>query len=571
MSESFDEGQVHAWLSNLYGGTSGLINIVSTSNWAGRCFDDIDAATRYVAQLDKAAPQGIYARVTTLNQVPEKYSRGDVDHTKEFVGFWADLDIQGPGHKTTQLLPATMEDCLAIIDATGLPEPTEWIHSGGGMYPWWLLNEPSDLGPYGHQSQEYVELAANWQRVIELASQKLGYHYGAGVGDLTRVLRIPGTINRKVAEDPRRCEWRTDLSSSRPHDLGDLIDAMDTAMKRLEVKQVAAPQLSPKPASQYTGGERVGDAFNAATTWPQLLLADGASIFKDRGMGYVEWTRPGKDRRHGLSGTTGFKGSDVLKVHSDMWTPLVQGKTYDRYGYYVATKFNGDFTAATRQLAAEGFGTPGTRVTDPNHWTSWETGGSNVQECDFSGETGFTESDKPTDAELVERLEQKLAEKKAPVTAKPTYTFTDSGIADRMELRYGNEWRYCGARQRFGWLHWNGKVWETDRKGAVTNLIDQMVKEEYAKTHEEEDEKKRDALRRAIKPMLANSKQLGATASFARRWRIAIEPDELDFHRSKITCDNGVLDLDDMSFGDQTPPSWPRRSSASPMTPTRRR
>lgn len=559
MPQGFDEGQVHAWLSMLYADTEGFVNICSTGNWTGRNFRDIDAATAYVAHLDKSAPQGIYARVTTLREEPKQYSRGDVDLTHEFIGFWADLDITHPSHKWhlcpadgcpdagnpkhkenfVPLLPDT-ETCLLLIKESGLPEPTEWIHSGGGMYPWWLLREPiypatlEDLPPF-------IEMAANWQRVIKLTADKMGYHYGSGVGDLVRVLRIPGTVNRKDPEDVRPCEWRTDLGSAKLYDLSELTHAMDTALLQLEPPKVA-PQLAaapPKPQSQYEGGTAPGDAFNAGTTWYQLLLADGATIFKDRGIGYVEWTRPGKDKRDGMSATTGHMGSDVLKIFTDAWTGLDQGKTYSRFGYYAATRFNGDHRAAARHLAAEGWGERGQRKatnpgpSDPHGkiFTDWDV-----------AEAGFTEADKPTEADIKKGIEAQIA--KRPESR--TFTYTDSGFADRMAARDRGEWHCVNGKKDKTWLYWDDAIWREDKRTRVPAIMERLIQDEHLKLKIDEDEKGIAALR----PMLSNNHIMGAVSVFARREGIAAAADDFDRdeHRLKVTVDNGYYDLAAMEF-----------------------
>jgi putative DNA primase/helicase len=548
MTPAFDEGQVTAWLRNLYGETEGFLNIVSTGNWTGRFFNDIDQAVSYIRQLELRQPQGIYARATTLKSIPEEHHRGGIDHTSEFIGFWADLDITGPGHKTKLVLPSSIDECMAIVEVSGLPAPTEWVHSGGGMYPWWLLDQPQKLDPFGHHVQEYIELSANWQRVIELASEKLGYSYGAGVGDLSRVLRIPGTINRKVADAPTMCDWRVDLSTSQPYTFARLADACSAALRRLEKpKPVVTPGFSAPAAS--IPGNRPGDAFNAATSWPQMLEADGAQVFRDRGIGYVEWTRPGKDRRDGMSATTGYMGSDVLKVFTDSWPALRQGETYDRFGYYAATQHNGDIRQATKSLAALGYGEK--RIAEG--WvapSNWEFGSAAREAASERTEAGIE------DDELVTDVKAAFGAGTRGITAKPvpkqTFSYTESGMADRMQARHGNDWRYIASRQRFGWLRWNGKIWETDKKGAVTDLVDRLAQEEYAKAAdlELEDEKAADKLRAAIKPLLSNNKQLGTTALFARRPQISTAADELDAQKLKLTCENGVLDLATMTFGD---------------------
>lgn len=518
MIPEFDEAQTHGWLSNLYGETTGFINICSTGNWSGASFRDIDEAVDYIKRLDATRPQGIYARATTLRRKPKSGSRGSAEDSYEFVGFWADLDIAGPGHKTSKPLPASVDDCLAIVEASALPAPTEWIHSGGGMYPWWLLVKPES-----EDLDTISDLSARWQRVIELASEKLGFSYGSGVGDLTRVLRIPGTVNRKVPEAPVLAQWRTDLSISQPYEPRALAAALAYSEKQLQKpKPVQVPAPTPRAQTAATG-TMPGDAYNAATTWTQLLQADGAQIFEDSGTGYIEWTRPGKDRRRGMSATTGYMGADVLKVFSDAWLPLQQGETYSRFGYYAATRHNGDFSAAAKELSRLGYGERGQQV---QYW-------------DYDAE-------KPTVG--IESQTAEAAETAAPPpSSRPTYTLTDSGFADRLQARYGRHWRYIGTRDE--WMCWNGQVWELDSRGQVTNLVDELVREELERSAGVEDEKEREKTQRMLRAMQANTKQVGATKIFSRRPQIASDYTDFDTHRHMVTCGNGVINLTDMSFG----------------------
>lgn len=545
MTPAFDEGQVRAWLSTLYADTCGFINIVSTDNWAGRSFQDVDQAVSYVKYLDHQQVKGIYARATTLKSPLSSKERGGVDHTSEFVGFWADMDVQGPGHKTSKPLPADFADVTAIIEAAGLPVPTEWISSGGGFYPWWLLHQPATA----ESTLELIalsDLSAKLQRVIELASEKLGFSYGAGVGDLSRVLRIPGTVNRKVPDAPTMCEWMTEATTSQPYALEFLRTTIEGALLHLEPPKpvTPAPSFTAPSTAAYGGGERPGDAFNAATTWRQLLEADGAHMLRDRGA-YVEWVRPGKDARDGMSATTGYMGSDVLKVFTDAWPGLRQDETYDRFGYWAATRHNGNIKEATKDLGSRGYGEKRQQPQhDQNHWTAWEEASAEAL-CELpTTETMAAWSDE--DVPTPQQIDNGVAAVRA---RRQTFTFTDSGVADRMQARHGDDWRFVASRQKFGWLRWNGTVWETDKRGQVTNLIDQLVQEAYDATRDTEDEKERKALQAAIKPMLSNSKQLGATAVFARRPQVAVDSDELDADRNKVTCGNGVLDLSNMKFG----------------------
>lgn len=529
MDQAFDASQALAWLETLFGDTEGYINIVSTNNWAGKCFRSPEDCIPYITRLDAVGAKGIYARVTTLAEIPlpdedGNDRRGSAEETSEFIGFWADIDLAGPGHKTDKPLPATEADIAAIIEVAGLPTPTEWIHSGGGMYPWWLLNEPYKV--HGDVLADMKKVAADWQRLIELASESLGFSYGAGVGDLARVLRIPGTINRKIAKDPKLCTWRTELTTSSTYRLPDLLNAMNAGLARLTPQRPAPKPATIPTASAFSGGTRPGDAFNAATNWYDLLTADGAQLDSDRA-GYCEWVRPGKDRRDGMSATTGYMGSDVLKVFTDAWPGLRQGETYDRFGYYAWTRHNGNIAEAARALGALGYGEKGQR--EPvKPATAWEY--------------GLREDDAPAQAELIKGVTEKLTEKTA--VRQPTYTFTESGFADRMLARHGDDLRYISERKT--WLRWNGQVWESDRIGHVTNLVNSMVQEEFARAGEDDDPEKVDKAQRSLRPMLSNAKQVGAVALLGRQ--VGITTDDLNRQLRKITTTNGTLDLNDFSF-----------------------
>jgi len=109
---------------------------------------------------------------------------------------WADLDYDTVGHKKPAgpyPLPATEADARNLID--GMPQPTLMVHSGGGLYPFWILDKPILITDDNRGDIE--KLSDRWQNTISRRAEKLQVHYG-NVGDLPRVLRLPGSINRKA-------------------------------------------------------------------------------------------------------------------------------------------------------------------------------------------------------------------------------------------------------------------------------------------------------------------------------------------------------------------------------------
>jgi archaellum biogenesis ATPase FlaH len=97
------------------------------------------------------------------------------------------------------------------------------------------------------------------------------------------------------------------------------------------------------PASRYC----------AATTWPELLRADGWTQAHTDRTGETHWVRPGKDTREGTSATTGWQGKDILKVFTTSIPGLPAG-AYTRFGYTAAMHHNGDRSAFAKKLLQEG-------------------------------------------------------------------------------------------------------------------------------------------------------------------------------------------------------------------------
>lgn len=349
-----DLGQVHAWLNTLHGGTPGLINICSTGNWVGEHFTTdqpgINAATAYIARLDKQGRQGIYARVTTLRNAPAPGSRGHVNDSLSWPGFWADIDLAGPGHKTDKPLPPDVDTARQIVTAAGLPDPTMWVHSGGGLYPWWFLDQPHTIT--GEDLDDIATLTARWQHVIAAGSEQLGYHYGAGVGDLARVLRVPGTVNRKAGLS-RSC--RILESSGTTYRLDELaallysIDLPDTAPAKV---------MEPPPA-------RTTRTFASGTVGPFDALAEVCEwldLFEPQGLAYVGSERDGAQlwRRDGATSAYSIRAwPHVCVNHSEnLDLPVGAGHRLTHGKVFAWWHHHGNDSAAARDLRLAAAGSP---------------------------------------------------------------------------------------------------------------------------------------------------------------------------------------------------------------------
>lgn len=101
------------------------------------------------------------------------------------TSMWADVDY-GPGHKTT--VAPDLASARRILTRVALGVSL-LVNSGRGLHPYWLLAEPCT-------PPRAEELAKRWSSNIVAHADTLGWSCDS-VGDLARVLRVPGTYNHK--------------------------------------------------------------------------------------------------------------------------------------------------------------------------------------------------------------------------------------------------------------------------------------------------------------------------------------------------------------------------------------
>jgi hypothetical protein len=120
-------------------------------------------------------------------------------------------------------------------------------------------------------------------------------------------------------------------------------------LERKDDPPVAAPA---RPALGVTTPEddSPAAAFNASTTWDQLLTRDGWTLARTMGSGEQRWVRPGKSARDGISATVGHGRRDVLKVFTSSVPELRADEAYSRFGYEAAVRHHGDRSAFATHL-----------------------------------------------------------------------------------------------------------------------------------------------------------------------------------------------------------------------------
>jgi hypothetical protein len=332
-----------------------------------RC--DMSELLAYVDELNRAGAQGIYVRVTTVAADLEPGRRGGVDDSVELLGMWSDIDVAGPNHRPlpdgSLPLPPDTVSAIGIVTKSGLPDVSAWVHSGGGLYAFHLLDAPVDITDPKVRA-DVARMAEAWQAKLGEGAHVQGWHYGTGVSDLSRVLRLPGSLNRKQPEDPRLCKL-LDVEGPRysleqlakfvPASTGDakILD-FPTPPRMTSMLNHPAGSKTPRASTPTTDGPLSPfDDFEAKTSWSEILV--GWTLDRRRSRGRTQyWIRPGKRENEGHSATTGHADDrDRMYVFSDA-CGLEQNTPLTKPYVYAQLHHGGDLQAAAKALREQGFG-----------------------------------------------------------------------------------------------------------------------------------------------------------------------------------------------------------------------
>ncbi len=140
---------------------------------------------------EQSAARNVYYGVGLIRGNPS--GRGKARDVAAIGALWADIDLLGPGRET-KALPATVDDARRIFQR--LPHaPSVLVDSGHGLHAYWLLKEPWVFDTDAEREQA-ARLAKGWHGTVCAAAESLGWHL-ENLGDLARVLRLPGTLNHK--------------------------------------------------------------------------------------------------------------------------------------------------------------------------------------------------------------------------------------------------------------------------------------------------------------------------------------------------------------------------------------
>ena len=172
------------------------------------------------AQTLTANGMNVYTMVNSVDdrELTSSNTRGDINDITRLNALWADLDYKDSGISNEENARAVIDSISSIIGVN----PCAIVMSGHGLQPYWAVED----GQIDDYNRSHV---AGISRRFGMLIQKVAELYGGkvdNVSDLPRVLRAPGTINHKDAENP--VEVKVEFNDhTYPIELSQVIEALD--------------------------------------------------------------------------------------------------------------------------------------------------------------------------------------------------------------------------------------------------------------------------------------------------------------------------------------------------------
>ena len=232
--------------------------------------------------------------------------------------------------------------------------PSVIVDSGGGYHCYWLLRNAVPVDETNR---------TDLQRLQQLWVQMVGGDPGAS--DLRRLLRLPGTFNRKPGfgvRSPRVSFVKADFDQL--YDLGELEEATYDWLYARSVNESAPVHRSPVRPQAARRADAARATFNRSHSIVNLLIAHGYTLCYNSGQ-IARLARPGRGRR--AASVTVFAATDrrpELAIHFSTNDPLysvewldpntgrVRRRAHDALDLYMLlerkTKLKSEKTVGTR-------------------------------------------------------------------------------------------------------------------------------------------------------------------------------------------------------------------------------
>lgn len=359
----------------------------------------------HVSYFDNAFDKNPKERELVYSSFRKKFSLFIEKPTKESVGLWSPARF---AEGTTRSASNVLSVCAIVLDFDSGVDWSDFIADWKSKgIAFWVHNTYSHCSDKPKWRAIFPLLTPcpneQWRGVWQTASGVLGH--GAcdvSASDSSRMYYLPSRPLNST-----KANWEYIPFDGDFVDWHDLIPTKHAEEVPVEVKSIGG------------GNGRPGDDFESKASWSDVL----AGWEYIRTVGDLEYyTRPGKGKKE-TSATVGYRaelgGERFYCFSSNAGVPA--NKYLTKFGLYAHLQHGGDFTKATKELAAKGFGGAVARLSKS------------------------IADDLISPQELDEALDMETA-------------FTDFGNARRFVADHGEDLRY--VLEARNWARWNGKHWE---------------------------------------------------------------------------------------------------------------
>lgn len=267
---------------------------------------------------------------------------GTADHCTRVGALYADADF-----KVWDGDPDVRAAALDTFRRFGLPL-TAGVDTSNGFHVYLALAEPVDVRVPARRAT-FEAINATFARALCGPTRKPD-----AVHDVARILRVPGTLNHK--SNPPKAVTLDWCDPSRRYSLAEVAAYLDAhyhwAMDT-ERPTRATQTLTTERATVGEGG-RPGDDYSRRGDIRPLLRKHGWRYLYKRGA-QEYWQRPGKSGR-GTSATFNHGESGLLYVFTSDGAPFEPLTAYKPFAVYALLEHRGDYVAAAKALAADGYG-----------------------------------------------------------------------------------------------------------------------------------------------------------------------------------------------------------------------
>lgn len=161
-----------------------------------------------------------YVAVSVADAAGDARRRIAAINSVGIFGLWADIDIANSVHSKSTRLPPDEASALLLLEECGA-RPTITLNSGHGLQCWWVFNEFWEF-TNEQDRMAAADLARRWNSTLRVRAATHGWVVDSTF-DLSRVMRIPGTLNFK-GDEPIMAETRwADGPLWSPESIGDYL------------------------------------------------------------------------------------------------------------------------------------------------------------------------------------------------------------------------------------------------------------------------------------------------------------------------------------------------------------